>query len=247
MFFIQKSKKNLSWLVISFLSIFLIHNAAINLNRNVDQDYSKEANLSEKSAFFFTYIDSIYISTSKDIEVFKNQRLRDTLDEVIQEMNKQKSLLKYYNGRGHFGLSFKVIRDYSAPLLKNLAKQENTDIISLKKEISIKLIKANFNKYIKHIFKKFYDSAWLFVFLPFFMFLAGLIGILKYKSSFSLLVIFLSTFSLANHSTIYLFGRVQPRYFIYTDFILLIFIFITFSVLLDYKKKKLSNRINKPR
>jgi hypothetical protein len=79
------------------------------------------------------------------------------------------------------------------------------------------------------------------------MFLAGLIGILRYKSSFSLLVIFLSTFALANHSTVYLFGRVQPRYFIYTDFILLIFIFITFAVLIDYKKKNLNIKIDKLR
>lgn len=246
-FFIQKSKKKISWLIISFLSIFLIHNALINLNRYISQDSFKKENVSEKSAFFFIYIDAIYISTSKDAELFENQNLKKTLNEVLGEIDRRKALLKHYDGRGHFGLSLKVIRDYSDPLLKNLARQENTNIISLKKEISIKLIKANFKKYIKHIFKKFYDSAWLFIFLPFFMFLAGLIGILRYKSSFSLLVIFLSTFALANHSTVYLFGRVQPRYFIYTDFILLIFIFITFAVLIDYKKKNLNIKIDKLR
>ena len=108
-------------------------------------------------------------------------------------------------------------------------------LLILKKQISMKLIKANFGKYLKHIFKKFYDS-WLFIFFPFMM-LAALIGFIKYKSQFSLFVLFLSTFALANHSIVYLFGRVQPRYFIYSDFILLIFIFITFTILLKTKWK----------
>jgi hypothetical protein len=117
-----------------------------------------------------------------------------------------------------------------------LSSQTNIDIITLKKEISIKLLKANFYKYIKHIFKKFYDSTWLFVFVPFFMLLASLNNFIKYKRNFSLLVIFLSSFSISNHSMIYLFGRIQPRYFIYTDFILLIFILIIFNIFLQKKE-----------
>ena len=113
-----------------------------------------------------------------------------------------------------------------------MALKENTTVINLKKQISIKIITANFGKYIKHIFKKFYDSTWLFVFVPFFMMLASLIGFIKYKSKYSLVVIFLSVFGLTNHTVIYLFGRVQPRYLIYTDFIILVFIFITFSIFL---------------
>ena len=236
-FIIQKSKKNFYWLAISFFSIFLIHNTFANLNKYMSQESLKKTNLSENSSFFFTFIDAIYISTSKDVVLFKNQNLQNTLAKVFKETDRRKALLKHYNGRGHFGLSLKVIRNYSDPLLENFANQENTDIISIKKNISIILIKANFKKYIIHIFKKFYDSSWLFVFLPFFMLLGGWIGMIKYRSRFSLLVIFLSSFSLVNHLTVYLFGRVQPRYFIYTDFILLIFIFIIFAVLIDYKKK----------
>ena len=235
---LHNSKKTLSWLIISFLSIVLIHNSVLNLNRYINQDSFKNQNSSDRSAFLFTFIDAIYISSSKDIKSFENQNIQKTLTKIFEEMDKQKALLKYYNGRGHFGLSLKDIRIYSNPLLKNLAIQEKTDVISLKKEISIKLITANFEKYIKHIFKKFYDSAWLFVFVPFFMLLASLINFIKHKSHFSLLVLFLSTFALANHSIVYLFGRVQPRYFIYTDFILLIFIFLTFSILLNKKYKK---------
>ena len=236
---LHHSKKTFSLLAISFLSIFLIHNALLNLNKYINQDTFKNENSIDKSAFLFIYIDAIYISTSNDSKLFKNQNIQKTLTEIFGEMDKRKALLKYYNGRGHFGLSLKDIRIYSKPLLKNLAIQENTDINSLKKEISIKLIKTNITKYIKHIFKKFYDSAWLFVFVPFFMLLASLINFIKHKSHFSLLVIFLSSFALANHSIVYLFGRVQPRYFIYSDFILLIFIFITFAVLLKQKVKKI--------
>ena len=155
-------------------------------------------------------------------------------------MENKKALMKNYDSRGHFGLSLKEIRYYSDKLLKDLAFVENTTVNNLKKIISIKLITLNFKKYLKHTFKKFYDSTWLFVFVPLFMMIASLFGFNKYKSKYSLTILFLSIFSLANHSVVYLFGRVQPRYFIYTDFVLLIFIFITFVIF--FKKR---NNLNK--
>ncbi len=238
---INKSKKNFTLLTISFLSILIIHNALIGLNKHMSQSSMEKNNLLNSSTgiFFFTYIDSIYISTEKDIKIFKNQKVQESLSIIFEEMNKKKSLVKYYNGRGHFGLSFKEISSYSKTILEDLAISENTNVVNLKKQISMKLIKANFGKYLKHIFKKFYDSSWLFIFFPFFMMLAALIGFIKYKSQFSLFVLFLSTFALANHSIVYLFGRVQPRYFIYSDFILLIFIFITFTILLKKQNGKI--------
>ena len=169
--------------------------------------------------------------------MFENQNLRNTVDKIFKEMENKKALIKYYDNRGHFSSSLKEIRYYSDTLLEDLAFKENTTIINLKKEISIKLITANYKTYIKHIFKKFYDSTWLFIFVPFFMMLASLVSFIKYKSKYSLLILFLSIFTLSNHSVIYLFGRVQPRYFIYTDFILLIFIFITF--LFFFKKREI--------
>lgn len=238
---INKSKKNFTLLAISFLSILIIHNALIGLNKHMSQSSMEKNNLLNSSTgiFFFTYIDSIYISTEKDIKIFKNQKVQESLSIIFEEMNKKKSLVKYYNGRGHFGLSFKEISSYSKNILEDLAISENTNVVNLKKQISMKLIKANFGKYLKHIFKKFYDSSWLFIFFPFFMMLAAFIGFIKYKSQFSLFVLFLSTFALANHSIVYLFGRVQPRYFIYSDFILLIFIFITFTILLKKQNGKI--------
>ena len=234
---LYSSKKTFAWLLISFLSIFIIHNASINLNKYIKKDYFENKSLSNnKGIFFFTYIDAIYIATYKDIELFENKNLQNTLTSILNKLDNKKALIKYYNNRGHYSLSLKEIRNYSDILLKDLALKENTTVINLKKKISIKIIMANFGKYTKHIFKKFYDSTWLFVFVPFFMMLGSLISFIKYKSKYSLVVIFLSLFTLTNHTVIYLFGRIQPRYFIYTDFILLIFIFITFTIFLKEKK-----------
>ena len=240
--FIYKSKKKLILLTISFISIFFIHNSLISLNKYIKQDSLENKPLINNNAgpFNFIFIDSIYISSIQDIEIFKDENLKKTIAKIFQEIEGQKASIKHYNGRGHFGLSLPIIQDRSNFLLKDLAIQKNTAIASLKKEISIKLIKVNSKKYIKFLFKKFYDSAWLFVFLPFFMMLAASISFLKQKSNFSLFIIFLSTFTLANHSVVYLFGRVQPRYFIYTDFILLMFIYIIFTILFDKKVKDLS-------
>ena len=234
-----KSKKTLVWLSVSFLSIFLIHNSLIFFNKYIKQNSVSIDSISHDSLgpFFYTYIDAIYISSAKDVKLFEDQNSQKVLIKIFEEMENQKALMKYYNGRGHFGLSLGHIKNYSKSFLKDLAYQKNTDVISIKKNISFKLIKANFKKYVKHIFKKFYDSSWLFIFVPFSMLLAGLISFLKYKSQFSLLVLFISSFSLTNHSVVYLFGRVQPRYFIYTDFILLIFIFLFLNILLQKKIK----------
>ena len=235
------SKKTFTYLIISFLSIFIIHNVLLNFKKyNKKVFFEKESvTNNNKGIFFFTYIDAIYVSTDKDIKLFQNQNLQNTLSIIFNEMENKKALIKYYNNRGHFSYSLKEIRYYSDILLKDLAQKENTSIINLKKEISIKLIKTNFKQYIKHIFKKFYDSTWLFVFIPFFMMLASLVSFIKYKLKYSLIILFVSIFAATNHTIVYLFGRVQPRYFIYTDFILLIFVFITFVIVL--KKNKLFN------
>ena len=230
---LYSSKKTFSWLLISFLSIFIIHNVTISSNKHIKKNYFENKSFStNKGIFFFAYIDAIYISDYEDIELFEDQKLKNTLAVIFNELNNKKALIKYYNNRGHFSLSLKTIRDHSDIVLEDLAQKENTTIINLKKQISIKLIAANFEKYIEHTFKKFYDSTWLFIFVPFFMMLASLISFIEYKSKDSLLILFLSTFALANHSVVYLFGRVQPRYLIYTDFIILVFIFITFIICL---------------
>ncbi len=236
-FYINKSKNKLILFTISFIFIIFIHNSLVFLN-----EYSKRNSLENKTlkfygsgAFNFIYVDAIYISTIKDLKIFKGNMLEETLTKILQNTDEQKLSLEHYDGRGHFGSSFQVIINLSDLLLYDLAVKKNTTVINLKKEISIKLIKKNYKKYIKFLFKKFYDSTWLFVFLPFFIMLAAFPNFLKEKSNFSLFLIFLSTFTLANHSVIYLFGRVQPRYFIYTDFILLIFVFVFFCIFLQKK------------
>ena len=233
----HSSKKTFALLIISFLSIILIHNSLSSLNKYKKKNSIENQTLfnSNSGAFNFIYIDAIYISTIQDIEIFKDDDLKKALAKIFKETHDQKALLEHYDGRGHYGYSFPIILIESHSLLKDLGIQKNTSRAKLKKEISIKLIKANFKEYVKLLFKKFYDSTWLFIFVPFFMMLASFPVFLKQKSNFSLLIIFISTFSVANHSIIYLFGRVQPRYFIYTDFILLIFFFIFFNIFLKKK------------
>ena len=236
---INKSKKTFISLTISFLSIVIISNSLTSINKYINPmnfvDQSEIKNYGY-GPFYFMYIDSIYISTKEDLSLFDNKNVQNTLAKIFEEMDNRKKLVKYYSGRGHFGESFSAIRDYSEIPLRNLAYQEKISVHDLKKKISIKLISANFKKYVYLIFKKFYDSTWLFIFVPFFMTLAALIGFFRYKSELTLLIIFISSFSLANHSVIYLFGRIQPRYFIYSDFLLLILIFILVNVFIQKKK-----------
>ena len=236
-FIINNTKRKLIFLTISFVSIFLTHALVVNLNKNINQKNFQQTLLNKNyGVYFFTYIDAIYISNEKDIELFENKKIKKTLSKIFQEMNERKALIKYYNHRGHYALSLKEIRDYSDKLLYELAFEEKTTIIELKKEISLKLIASNFGKYIKHIYKKFYDSTWLFIFIPFFMFIPGIICFFKYRSNISLIVTFLSIFTIANHSVVYFFGRVQPRYLIYTDLILIVFILVIFKIFLEKKE-----------
>ena len=235
--FLYKSKKNFFLLTISLVCIILMQFSIVSINKLIKQNlFNNKDLLNQNSGIFnFTYIDSIYISDIEDANLFKDKELNNTMKSILIDLDNRKANLKYYDGRGHFGLSFPIIINSSQFLLESLAKDKKTTVLNLKKDISIKLIKVNYKKYIKFIFKKFYDSTWLFVFLPFFMILAALINFVKLRSKISLLIFFLSSFTLANHTLVYLFGRVQPRYLIYTDFILLIFIFLIFN---NYLKKK---------
>ena len=83
-------------------------------------------------------------------------------------MHNQKALQEYYNGRGHFGLSFATIK-YANFNLNELALKENVTVYSLKKQISATLLSKNFLRYLKFIFKKFYELTWLFIFIPAFI------------------------------------------------------------------------------
>ena len=237
-FYIDRSKKKIIHLTITFFSILIIHNSLLILNKSINQNYKKNETIltSYSGVFNFFYIDSIYVSSPEDVEFFKSEKLKETVSKIFFEINKRKALVKYYDGRGHFGLSYAKIKDNAILPLEELATKENTTVIALKNEIAKTLIIKNYKDYIKLIFKKFYDSTWLFIFVPFFMLLSSFLRFYKIKSNFSLVIIFLSLFSLSNHSVVYLFGRVQPRYLIYSDFILLIFILISFWIFLNFKK-----------
>lgn len=230
--FIINKEKTFSFLLISFISIFLIHNTLTKVNHYILQNFFKEKvtykNQERNGPFNYIFIDAIYISTIEDAELLEDDKIKNTTIQIFEKMHNEKSLQEYYNGRGHFGLSFAMIRDYSNLSLNELALNINVSIYDLKKEISLTLLSKNFFKYLKFIFKKFYDSTWLFVIVPVLLFIPALINFIKYRTQFSLVIVFFSSFALANHSIVYLFGRVQPRYLIYSDFALLVIIFLVF-------------------
>jgi len=234
---IDNNKKKLILLILSFISIITIHNSVIIFGKIINKkNFKKEIIFDQNNSIFnFIFVDSIYISNKGNENLFKDPELRESVEQLIQDLDNQRANIRYYNGRGHFGQSFSIIIKISNSILENLANKKNTDILEIKKTISLKLIKVNLKTYIKFIFKKFYDSTWLFIFLPFFMMLASVINFIIKKSNLSFFIIVLSLFGLANHSLVYLFGRVQPRYLIYSDFILLIFIFIFMSMFLKNK------------
>ena len=237
---LNKSKKKFLWISICILSILFVPLFFTSLNKYIiesSNDKKIYQDLDGYGPYYFTYIDSIYISNINDVNLFENQNVKETFYKIFENMDKQKMLSKYYDGRGHFGKSFASIRDNSTIPLLDLAAKENTTVNNLKKKISIKLISTNFDKYILLLFKKFYDSTWLFIFIAFFVFIAGLITFIKNKSHLSLLTIFISAFTLSNHSIVYLFGRVQPRYLIYSDFILIMYIFIIFCTFFHISNK----------
>ena len=92
-YFFYKSfkKKTFKLLIISFLSIFIIHNSLVILNEYKNKEILKEENVSSNNhGVFFTFIDAIYISTSEDSELFKNQKLRETVYLIFKEMEKKK-------------------------------------------------------------------------------------------------------------------------------------------------------------
>ena len=150
-------KKNFFLLGISLLSIFLISYSLTALNKLIKLNSLENKIVldEDKGIYSLIYIDAIYISKIENKKLFYNEKLQKTFINLFNEVNKKKALIKYYNGRGHFGESYAIIRNSANFFIKDLAIKENIPIIEIKKEISIKLISANFKSYTKHIFKKF--------------------------------------------------------------------------------------------
>ena len=42
----------------------------------------------------------------EDTNLFVDQNIKETLTKIFDEMNERKSLIEYYDGRGHFCKSF---------------------------------------------------------------------------------------------------------------------------------------------
>ena len=113
--YINKSKKKLILFIISFVSIIIIHKSLIFLYQYSNKNLLEEATLKYEGsgAFRYIYIDAIYISTIKDLEIFKDKDLQKTLTKIIEEAAKERLTMEYYNGRGHFGSSFTKITKLS--------------------------------------------------------------------------------------------------------------------------------------
>ena len=128
-FVIQKSRKIYIFkLIFSFICIFLFQQSATKIDNYIkiktlkNDQYIKLLN--KKSPIRFISNDAIYISDIKDIELFKNKTLRKALFNLFTALEKEKALSKYYDSRGHFALSFKIIDDFSELILIDVAKKK---------------------------------------------------------------------------------------------------------------------------
>ena len=91
-FFLNRSKQITVVLLISFFSIFLVHNSLIAMNKNLNDNKIKRNNVlkNDSGFYYYVYIDSIYISDLKDSRLFKKQRLNETIDKILKEIDKKK-------------------------------------------------------------------------------------------------------------------------------------------------------------
>ena len=64
----------------------------LSLNEYIAKSSSKNTNITidTKGVFFFIYIDSIYISSEKDAESFKNKNISETVGVIIKEIEDKK-------------------------------------------------------------------------------------------------------------------------------------------------------------
>ena len=123
---LNKPNKTFNYLLLSFISLLFIQNSLNFLNNYVKKDIIKlDIKVKESSGpYFFTYFDAIYISSKDDLDVFEDENLKEVLLNIFIEMDNRKSLVKHYDGRGHFGLSLNEISDYSSTPLENLAVEK---------------------------------------------------------------------------------------------------------------------------
>jgi len=123
LFFSNPDKQKIKLLTLSLILIFLTHNFLIILNTHLkkdiihinkeygvpeDIDIIQNTKWTEKITYvtlgpsYFLFIDALYVSNIEDVELFKNQNTKKLLVNIFNEMNEKKSLIKNYNGRGHF-------------------------------------------------------------------------------------------------------------------------------------------------
>ena len=107
-FYLNRSKKNMITAIISFVLILFVHNSLVTLNKNIKKNTFELNNVlkNDTGIYYYAFIDAIYISDVKDTKLFKNQKLKNTLIKIFEEIDNQKASKTYYDGRGHFASSF---------------------------------------------------------------------------------------------------------------------------------------------
>jgi len=77
---IDRSKKKLISLTISFIFIILSQNSIVFINKSIKQVSLENNTLlnNESGIFHYIYVDTIYISSTEDVELFKDESLKKT-------------------------------------------------------------------------------------------------------------------------------------------------------------------------
>ena len=107
--------------MLAFITTFILHNSIILLNTYINKDsfdknYVAAHSIEWKESLtyvsmgpnYYIFFDAIYISKKEDTNLFVDQNIKETLTKIFDEMNERKSLIEYYDGRGHFGKSFQI-------------------------------------------------------------------------------------------------------------------------------------------
>ena len=91
--FLNKSKKIIFTLLISFLCIFFVHNTFITLNNYLKKNDIKLNDVlrNDSGIYYYLYIDAIYISDVNDSKLIQNQKLSKTINKILNEVDNKKT------------------------------------------------------------------------------------------------------------------------------------------------------------
>lgn len=191
----------------------------------------------------------LYISNKDTYKIIKNEDLRNSLQIVLENIDKDKSSYKYHNNRCHFALTMKNVRKH----FKNEFKTEKYlrqygDYDNVKKIVAVQLLWENKFRYIQYVLKKAFTVTSLSIVFIFIFFCMSFYGMFKNNDVIFKIVFYISLFSLMNNLLIYAVSRFQFRYLYYSDFILLSIVVIFLYVLIEKynnQNEEVNEKVNK--